>query len=311
MEGKPWAPSSPPADFASAKSGNDSPNRPSSAQGLRKSRASGRSATGSSFRQMSSSPANSPNLSGSFSASASGTLSSDIHKSANESYFARLGASNADRPADLPPSQGGRYQGFGSTPTLASNSQHPSYGLSSASAPTLTDFQENPTAALSKGWSLLSSVVVGASRVVSESVIKPGIEKVRDPNFQASVRGYVDEASKRVGAVGSTANQWSKQQLGVDVAESVGGLVDTVKSKVVGEGHEGYGALATSHDGEDWGHYQDAEDDFFGEFNEKQTTMTGSSSVAYNTQGSTSNAKSAGTSGSGKKADDWDEWQDF
>lgn len=257
---------------------------------------------------MSASPANSPNLNNSFSTSGSGTLSPDLQKSSNESFFARLGATNAERPADLPPSQGGRYQGFGNTPAPTSDPQHPSFGLSSASAPTFSDFQENPSAALSKGWSLFSSVVVGASRVVQESVIQPGLEKVRDPNFQASVRGYVDEAGKRVGAASSTANQWSKQQFGVDVAESVGGIVDTVKSRVVGEGHVGYGALSSSHDGEDWGHYHDAEDDFFDDFNEKQTPAPSSSTAARGMQGSGSNTSSSATA---KKADDWDEWQDF
>lgn len=36
-------------------------------------------------------------------------------KERNESFFAGKGAENSSRPADLPPSQGGRFQGFGSS----------------------------------------------------------------------------------------------------------------------------------------------------------------------------------------------------
>ncbi|TDL29831.1 ArfGap-domain-containing protein [Rickenella mellea] len=298
LEGKSWVQSAPPSDFSPAAGGSNSPGRPSSAQGLRKSRASTRQATGSSLRQDSASPAsftNSPSLSG------SGTLDA---KTANESYFANLGSMNASRPADLPPSQGGRYQGFGSTPTPPESSQHPAFGLSSAAAPSLTDFQENPTAALSKGWSLLSAAVIGASRVVSETVIQPGLEKVNDPSLQATVKGYVSEAGRRAGAVGQSANQWSRQQLGVDVAESVGGMYDKVKTKVAGPGYEGYGALATEHEGETSALYHDGEEDFFGEFtNEKAGTSTENHSFPSAPVGTTPTGS--------KKADDWDEWKDF
>ncbi|KAJ6560402.1 hypothetical protein B0H19DRAFT_945541 [Mycena capillaripes] len=131
---------------------------------------------------------------------------------------------SVSRSADLPPSQGGRYQGLGSSPAPAlASGQHPSYDPSSAAAPSFSNIQENPVAALSKGWSLFSAAVVGATRAVSENVIQPGMDKVRDPNLQASVRGYVSEAGKRAAVVGGAANQWSKDALGVDVAGSVRG----------------------------------------------------------------------------------------
>lgn len=223
-------------------------------------------------------------------------------KSANEHYFATLGRANETRPADLPPSQGGRYQGFGSTPTPPTSS-HPSYGISSAAAPTLTDLQENPRAAISKGWSLLSAVVIGASKVVHENVIQPGMEKVTDPNLQASVLGYVSDAQKKAAVVGTSANQWSKNQFGVDVAESVGGVVGTVKDRFTGgPSGSGYGSLATEHDGETSGLYHDEdEDDFFGEYSQGQAQAP---SQATSTATTTSVAT--------KKAGDWDDdWKDF
>ncbi|KAI5114862.1 hypothetical protein M0805_004922, partial [Coniferiporia weirii] len=101
LEGKSWSPSSPPPEFAPPRTGIESPGRPSSAQGLRKSRASGRTSTGNSLRQNSASPAsfnNSPSSGGGYSDSARGAVSPGSQKAANESYFSSLGSINADRP---------------------------------------------------------------------------------------------------------------------------------------------------------------------------------------------------------------------
>ena len=226
-------------------------------------------------------------------------------KAANESFFASLGQSNASRPADLPPSQGGRYQGFGNTPTPPPGASHPSFALSSANAPTLSDLQDNPVAALSKGWSLFSAAVVGASRAVTENVIQPGLERVNDPNFQASVRGYVTEAGKRAGDVGRTANMWGKTTFGVDMAESVGGVVGGVRDRV-GGGPErrGYGALGMEYEEESSALYHDDDDDFFGQFNNGSTQQSTSAGAA--SQASTTIHRAPA-----KKEDDWDDWKDF
>ena len=138
-------------------------------------------------------------------------------------------------------------------------------------------------------------------------MIQPGLERVRDPEFQASVRGYVDAASKQVTTAGTTVNTWGKQQFGVDVAESVGGVVDNVKERAGLGGHEGYGALPQSHDGDSgWDRYED-EEDFF------QEHAAGSSSFgsSANQTGQSAPASSTNTTTSAKKAEDWDEWKDF
>lgn len=223
-------------------------------------------------------------------------------KSANESFFATLGDANSTRSADLPPSQGGKYQGFGSTPSPDPNPSHPSYGLSSRAAPSFNELQENPVAALSKGWSLFSAAVSGATRAVSENVIQPGMERVMDPTLQANMRGYVSEAGKRAGDMGKSANQWSKTQFGVDVADQVGGVVGTVRERI-GGGPErnGYGAVPYQHEGEEQSLYED-EDDFFrdhaGETSHQAATTTTTTPAAPASNPTT-------------KKDDWDEWKDF
>jgi len=226
-------------------------------------------------------------------------------KSANEAFFASLGQANANRPSDLPPSQGGRYQGFGNTPSPPI-SQHPSFGLSSTAAPTLQDFQENPGAALSKGWSLFSAAVAGASRVVSENVIQPGMERALDPNLHATVRGYMSEAQRRAQLASQSANEWSKTQLGVDVADQVGGVVGTLKDKLgPGPQASGYGSLSMHNEGETSALYHDDTDDFFGEYSDVHTTA-GQSSVLP-AQGTSKTSVSAPKS----KDEGWDEWKDF
>jgi len=307
LQDKAWSPSAPPEGFTAPRSGlGTSGSRPSSAQGLRKSRASARTGAGTTLRADSASP----------SLSSLNPASPDSNdgkptdqKAANEAYFTSLGSLNASRPDNLPPSLGGRYQGFGSTPEPPADSQHPSYGLTSHAAPTLSELQENPMATLSKGWSLFSSAVVGASRVVSENVIQPGVERVTDPTFQASVRGYVGEAGRRAGEVGSSVNQWGKSQLGVDVAGQVGGVVDTVRDRVGGgPGRSGYSSVYSGGSREEESsalyHDQDDDDDLFGEY--------------YGTGNRRSETTSAPVGGSkattepAKPSGGWDEdWKDF
>lgn len=284
--------------------------RPSSAQGLRKSRTSARSNTGRSLRNEDSGSPVPPGSPFQDSPTSTPSLSNSAdQKTANEAFFSNLGQANAARPDDLPPSQGGRYQGFGNTPAPTSSS-HPSFDMTSKAAPSLSEFQENPVAALSKGWSLFSAAVAGASRAVSENVIQPGVERVMDPEFQAGVRGYVSEAGKRVGEAGRSANAWGKNTLGVDVAEQVGGVIGTVKDKVGGGPQSrGYGTVGQEydHEAETSALYNDEEDEV-GEFSgwSSQRDISGISSSSVS--GGASVAK---TSASAKKADDWDEWKDF
>ncbi|KAF8914221.1 hypothetical protein CPB84DRAFT_68268 [Gymnopilus junonius] len=302
LAGRDWSPSAPPANFtAGSRSASPAP----SAQGLRKSRASTRAFTSrsdshspaSSFR---SSPAATPNL-------------GNDQKTANEAYFANLGKANESRPDHLPPSQGGRYTGFGSTP--APPSQNPAYGLSSANAPSFTELQENPVSAISKSWSLFTAAVVGASKAVSENVIQPGVEKVTDPTFQASVKGYMTEAQKKAAVVGSTANQWSKNQFGVDVADTVGGVVSTVRDRVAGPSRSGYGSLALTSPNdmeESSGLYDGDDDDLFTEYHGKgamspQTSALGQGASAYDPPP----PKSKSTRAASAKNDWDDDWKDF
>ena len=225
-------------------------------------------------------------------------------RAANEQYFAGLGQANALRPEDLPPSQGGRYQGFGSTPTPPPGSGDPSFNLSSRAVPTFSDLQENPMGALSKGWSFFSSTVSGATRAVNESIIQPGIERATDPNLQASIRGYVSGAGKYAEGVGKTANDWGRNQFGVDVAERV---TTTVRGISGGPEGQGYGSVPTQHSGETSEPYQD-DDDLFKEYKDTSPTTTNDPPFPA---GNASGASASTVKHAAAKKDDWDDWKDF
>ncbi|KAG9044151.1 Zn finger-containing GTPase- Activating Protein for ARF [Serendipita sp. 407] len=261
VQGQEWSPSAPPPNFGQPIS------RPSSAQGVRKSRTSGRNSTASPLRRDSASPA--PNNVAASSSSTSIFDAAYERKTANEQYFSSLGEINARRRDDLPPSQGGKYQGFGSTPAPSSSSAHPSWGTSSAAVPSLEEFQTQPVAALSKGWSLLSMAVTAASKVV--------VEKAMDPTLHENVKTYAASAGKMAMDTGKTANEWSKRELGVDVADKVTLVADKAKgalgmSNNPGGGYSAVGGqtgFGTWHDADDHGTRlyaeggDDDEDDFF------------------------------------------------
>lgn len=117
-------------------------------------------------------------------------------KAANENYFASLGQANANRSADLHPSQGGKYTGFGSSPMPSpgnggsSSAFHPSSTTSSRALPTLNDIQADPLKAIGKGWGLFSNTLSQATKSINETVIQPSLTKINDPNLQSSLHGY-------------------------------------------------------------------------------------------------------------------------
>ena len=130
-----------------------------------------------------------------------------------------------------------------------------------------------------------------------------------DPNFQAGVRSYVNEAGKRAGEVGYSANTWAKHTLGVDVAEGVSGVVGTVRDRVGGgPQRQGYG-FVQQHGGMDETSalYQD-EDEFFDSF---ETAQPAGHSAVPSQPARNSLTSRSSTAAAAKKDDDWDEWKDF
>ncbi|KAK8849755.1 hypothetical protein IAR55_005090 [Kwoniella newhampshirensis] len=317
---QPWSPSAPPP-------ASQAPSRPSSAQAqTRKSRAGGGSGIGSTL--------NPSSRTGSPSVPQGGP------GSGHEAFFERMGNANASRPDHLPPSQGGKYQGFGSGPLPSqstdyssgsfggsSSSTHPSYALSSHAAPTLDEFQRNPLGALSKGWGLFSSAVAVAGREINESVVKPGFDRAQQlaaaaaanenggasggedwKRYLSSATEQAKEAtvwaSQRAGEGWENLNDVAKTKGGLDLNEQLGRLGLGGKSNLT-PAQRGYGQLERAEDGVITPHGAGGagDDDFFEAWDEPTNVGTGSGSKPA------PKAKAPA-----KKNDGWEEddgWKEF
>jgi ADP-ribosylation factor GTPase-activating protein 1 len=88
----------------------------------------------------------------------------------DDRYFAGLGAANASRPADLPPSQGGKYAGFGSAPFEPEKDE--------AKLPGVDEFQKDPVAALTKGFGWFTTTVGKTAKTVNDGYIQPTARQV-------------------------------------------------------------------------------------------------------------------------------------
>lgn len=128
------------------------------------------------------------------------TLPND-QKQKNESYFAQLGAKNETRSADLPPSQGGKYQGFGNTPQ-----PQPQQGGSLAGF-TLDNLQKDPLGTFSKGWNLFSSTVTKSIEEVNESVIKPGVQQLANADLGSEAKRAAAQFGHKVQQTGDFLNK--------------------------------------------------------------------------------------------------------
>ncbi|KAF2808730.1 ArfGap-domain-containing protein [Mytilinidion resinicola] len=99
----------------------------------------------------------------------------------NEAFFARKGQENDSRRADLPPSQGGKYAGFGSEPAGWKN-ENPD------APPAIDDFQKDPIAALTKGFGWLGATVGKGAKTGYEGWVKPGVQKLSEADLAAQAR---------------------------------------------------------------------------------------------------------------------------
>lgn len=222
-----------------------------------------------------------------------------------------MGNSNASRPDHLPPSQGGRYAGFGSSPDPGSDPAiptagvHPSFSMSSQSAPTLEEIQKNPLGALSKGWGLFSSAVALAGKEINESVVRPGIGKASELAGGAGGEDwqkYLEGAKQAAGWAGQRAGEgWETFN---EVARSKGGVDLNEQMEKLGlgkTGTTGYGQLDRAEEGVITPYGGDGgDDDFFESWgaDSAHAPLSGASPV---------------TTAKGRKNDDWhdDEWKDF
>lgn len=115
----------------------------------------------------------------------------------NEAYFAQLGSQNSSRPEDVPPSQGGKYGGFGNTPAPAAGR-----GGGSLSLFDMENFQKDPLGTLTKGWGLFSSTVAKSVSEVHESVIKPGYTQLQESDLGTEAKRAMAQFGQKMQETG-------------------------------------------------------------------------------------------------------------
>jgi len=80
--------------------------------------------------------------------------------------LAQLGSANSTRPDNLPPSQGGKFSGFGSTPINPNNVND--------------NTPEDVAATISRGFWGLAATVSRAAKAANEQIIQPTAQKISD-----------------------------------------------------------------------------------------------------------------------------------
>ncbi|KAL6881724.1 hypothetical protein HDV57DRAFT_517605 [Trichoderma longibrachiatum] len=118
----------------------------------------------------------------------------------DDRYFARLGADNASRPDDLPPSQGGKYAGFGNTPAPDKSSQ-------GGMLPLFDDVQKDPMGALTKGFGWFASTVTKTAKTVNDGYIQPTAKSIADGEFAKQAQLTAAQLAKQAQLAGKNAQE--------------------------------------------------------------------------------------------------------
>ncbi|KAI1269111.1 ADP-ribosylation factor GTPase-activating protein GCS1 [Xylariaceae sp. FL1019] len=120
----------------------------------------------------------------------------------DDKYFARLGEENASRPDGLPPSQGGKYGGFGNTPGPSSGG-----GGSGAGVPDFAELQQDPVAALTKGFGWFTTTVTKTAKGFNNDFIQPTAKQLSDSDFAAQARFAAGNVGRAAQAGAMTAQE--------------------------------------------------------------------------------------------------------
>nr|XP_058959677.1 ADP-ribosylation factor GTPase-activating protein 1-like [Pocillopora verrucosa] len=201
-----------------------------------------------------------------------------------EDFFSRRQMENASRPDNLPPSQGGRYTGFGSAPVVTANSSG----------------WDSTFSSLSSGWSSFTTGAAQLAAVASQQAVKLGStvnESVLKPT-----------ASKAV-ELGSTMNEGMKK---VSTRVQEGKLLDDVttsmsslSTKMRDASSKGWTNLQTA-SVKGWANIQTLVNQGAGGYGTKSLTSGGTSGGGYGSVNGVSAMNSTAT----LKDDNWD-WDGY
>ncbi|EGX92757.1 zinc finger protein gcs1 [Cordyceps militaris CM01] len=116
----------------------------------------------------------------------------------DDKYFARLGADNASRPEDLHPSQGGKYAGFGNMPAASKSNGN-------SALPNFDEVQQDPFAAISKGFGWFTSTVSKTAKTVNDGYIQPTATKFAEGDFAKQAQLTAAQLARQAQLAGKSA----------------------------------------------------------------------------------------------------------
>jgi ADP-ribosylation factor GTPase-activating protein 1 len=198
-----------------------------------------------------------------------------LHASAasKEEFFSRTMAQNATKPEGIPPSQGGKYVGFGSTPALQpSMSRRPGSGLGGGAAG-VDDVAEM----LQRGFHGLGTLAGQAAGVAKEQALhvnhalkEAGVQEQLSQTAAVAAEKTKEYGSKgwsllkNVYTVAASKLEETAAQQGIKVDLGARKLADSTRygavsgggsgsySRVGGAAPVGYGAVESDEDGGGW-----------------------------------------------------------
>ncbi|KAG5926688.1 hypothetical protein E4U42_003031 [Claviceps africana] len=187
----------------------------------------------------------------------------------DDKYFSRLGAENASRSEALPPSQGGKYAGFGNTPGPSAASE--------SEIPNLEDLQKDPVAALTKGFGWFASTLTKTAKTVNDGYIQPTAKQIAEGDFAKQAQLTAAQLAKQAQLAGKSAQEGFNRFV---------------------EGNEGQGRRAP---------LDESRKDFWDDFSSlAEQKKQASSSIGTSAMGV---GKRGGPGGpAARKQDDWDDW---
>ncbi|XP_052776343.1 ADP-ribosylation factor GTPase-activating protein 1-like [Mya arenaria] len=267
--------------------------------------------TSASYPRMSASSSNSGGYNGASGGGYQESISSDDIKKHKEDFFTRKQSENAYRREDLPPSQGGKYAGFGNTVEKKKED----------------DFFENTMSSLSSGWSTFTTGATKIAAVASEkatkfahdakdktlelsstvndSVVKPTRDKVKEGTLLNDVGESMSGFASKLSSVG--AKGWGNLQSLWGEPKTTLNTVDTSpgeKSSLLGGGtptHQGESGHKLLHDEDEWGSWSEDKTGW----NQPGQEQDDALEDWLNEDNQSSKNK---TSKNSNNADNWDDW---
>ncbi|PRQ43308.1 putative Arf GTPase activating protein [Rosa chinensis] len=189
-----------------------------------------------------------------------------------ESFFARKMAENESRPDGLPPSQGGKYVGFGSSPAPSQNSYN-------------NNSQADVLSVVSQGFGRLSLVAASAAQSAA-TVVQAGTKEITS---KVKEGGYDYKVNETVNVVTAKTSEIGQRTWGI-----MKGVMAMASQKVEEYAKEG------NWNTDNWQRNDSEQNGYYQDFNKQENS-------GWNTSSGRGQSSSSGHNNS-YNSNSWDDW---